>query len=38
MVCAQLGFKHFRDGVHVLDLNLVTFDNALTELPDRIDQ
>jgi hypothetical protein len=42
-VWAQLGFEHFRDGVHVLDLNLVTLeenpaigphDGGLAERPD----
>ena len=31
-VWAQLGFEHFRDGVHVLDLNLVTLDENLARL------
>lgn len=31
-VWAQLGFEHFRDGVHVLDLNLITFDEKLRQL------
>jgi ssDNA-specific exonuclease RecJ len=28
-VWAQLGFKHYRDGVHILDLNLVTLNEGL---------
>jgi len=31
-VWARLGFEHFRDGVHVLDLNLVTLDEKLGQL------
>ena len=31
-VWARLGFKHFRDGVHVLDLSLVTLDEKLGQL------
>jgi GNAT superfamily N-acetyltransferase len=31
-VWARLGFEHFRDGVHVLDLNLVTLDENLEQL------
>jgi GNAT superfamily N-acetyltransferase len=31
-VWARLGFRHFRDGVHVLDLSLVTLDEKLAEL------
>jgi hypothetical protein len=31
-VWAQLGFEHFRDGVHVLDLNLITFEESLDRL------
>ncbi|MPY81173.1 MAG: hypothetical protein GEV04_22665 [Actinophytocola sp.] len=31
-VWAQLGFEHFRHGVHVLDLNLVTLDKCLAQL------
>lgn len=31
-VWAQLGFEHYRNGVHVLDLALVTLDEALQEL------
>lgn len=31
-VWAQLGFEHFRDGVHVLDLSLVTIDENLSRL------
>jgi hypothetical protein len=29
---AQLGFVHFRDGVYVLDLSLVTLDERLGQL------
>ena len=29
---ARLGFEHFRDGVHVLDLGLVTFEEKLRGL------
>ena len=31
-VWAGLGFEHFRDGVHVLDLNLVTLQENLRQL------
>src|SRR5258708_3796994 len=31
-VWARLGFEHFRDGVHVLDLSLVTLDEKLGQL------
>jgi hypothetical protein len=31
-VWAQLGFEHFRDGVHVLDLSLVSLDENLGRL------
>ena len=31
-VWARLGFEHFRDGVHVLDLSLVTLDQKLAQL------
>ena len=31
-VWARLGFEHFRDGVHVLDLSLVTLDETLGQL------
>jgi GNAT superfamily N-acetyltransferase len=31
-VWAGLGFEHFRDGVHVLDLSLVTLDEKLGQL------
>jgi GNAT superfamily N-acetyltransferase len=31
-VWAQLGFEHFRDGIHVLDLNLATLDENLARL------
>jgi hypothetical protein len=37
-VWAQLGFEHFRNGVHVLDLNLVTLNQAIRALRDQIDQ
>ncbi len=37
-VWSQLGFEHFRDGVHVLDLNLVTLDERLEELRKRAEQ
>ena len=29
---SRLGFEHFRDGVHVLDLSLVTLDEKLGQL------
>jgi hypothetical protein len=29
---AKLGFEHFRDGVHVLDLSLITLDENLGQL------
>ena len=35
---AQLGFEHFRDGVHVLDLSLVTLDESLRRLHKRAEQ
>ena len=35
---AQLGFEHFRDGVHVLDLSLVTLDESLRRLRTRAEQ
>jgi hypothetical protein len=35
---SQLGFEHFRDGVHVLDLNLVTLDERLEWLRKRAEQ
>ncbi len=35
---AQLGFEHFRDGVHVLDLSLVTLDESLGRLHKRAEQ
>ena len=35
---AQLGFDHFRDGVHVLDLSLVTLDESLGRLHKRAEQ
>lgn len=31
-VWARLGFEHFRDGVHVLDLSLVSIDENLGQL------
>ena len=31
-VWARLGLEHFRDGVHVLDLSLVTLDEKLGQL------
>jgi len=31
-VWAKLGFEHLRDGIHVLDLNLVTLDEHLGQL------
>jgi hypothetical protein len=37
-VWTQLGFEHFRDGIHVLDLNLVTLDERLEELRKRAEQ
>jgi hypothetical protein len=37
-VWSQLGFEHFRDGVHVLDLNLVTLDERLEELRKHAEQ
>ncbi|MCE7011806.1 hypothetical protein LWC34_54680 [Kibdelosporangium philippinense] len=36
-VWAQLGFEHYRNGVHVLDLALVTLDEALKELRARLE-
>lgn len=35
-VWAQLGFEHFRDGVHVLDFAITTLDDAIGKLRDRI--
>jgi hypothetical protein len=35
---ARLGFEHFRDGVHVLDLSLVTLDESLGRLHKRAEQ
>ena len=35
---AQLGFEHFRDGVHVLDLSLVALDESLGRLHKRAEQ
>ena len=37
-VWARLGFEHFRDGVHVLDLSLVTLDESLGRLHKRSEQ
>ncbi len=37
-VWSQLGFEHFRDGLHVLDLNLVTLDARLERLRKRAEQ
>lgn len=37
-VWSQLGFEHFRDGVHVLDLALVTLDEAIERLRERLVQ
>ena len=37
-VWAQLGFEHFKDGVHVLDLSLVTLDESLRRLHKRAKQ
>jgi hypothetical protein len=37
-VWAQLGFEHFRDGVHVIDLSLVTLDESLRRLRERAEQ
>ncbi|MDN3351335.1 hypothetical protein [Actinomadura sp. DC4] len=34
-VWAQLGFEHFRDGVHVLDLNLATLEESLERLHEK---
>jgi len=31
-VWARLGFEHFRDGVCILDLSLVTLDEKLRQL------
>jgi hypothetical protein len=31
-VWQRLGFEHFRDGVHVLDLNLITLNQSLQRL------
>ncbi len=35
-VWGQLGFDHFRGGVHVLDLNLVTLDESLERLRKQV--
>jgi hypothetical protein len=37
-VWAQLGFEHFRGGVHVLDLNLVTLDESLERVRKQVEQ
>ena len=37
-VWARLGFEHFRDGVHILDLSLVTLDESLGRLHKRAEQ
>lgn len=37
-VWAQLGFEHFSDGVHVLDLNLATLDESLEQLQKKAEQ
>jgi hypothetical protein len=37
-VWARLGFEHFKDGVHVLDLSLVTLDESLGRLHKRAEQ
>ena len=37
-VWARLGFEHFRDRVHVLDLSLVTLDESLGRLHKRAEQ
>src|SRR5664280_959374 len=37
-VWAQLGFEHFRHGLHVLDLSLVTLDEHLERLRKRAEQ
>lgn len=37
-VWARLGFEHFRDSVHVLDLSLVTLDESLGRLHKRAEQ
>jgi hypothetical protein len=37
-VWAQLGFEHFRDGIHVLDLSLVTLDESLEQLRKNADR
>jgi hypothetical protein len=35
-VWGQLGFEHFRGGVHGLDLNLVTLDESLERLRKQV--
>lgn len=37
-VWSRLGFQHFRNGVHVLDLALVTLDEAIARLQHRLQQ
>jgi hypothetical protein len=37
-VWGQLGFEDFRDGVHVLDLNLTTLDDCLEALRRRAER
>lgn len=37
-VWSQLGFTHFRDAVHVLDLALVTLNEAIEHLRKRLVQ
>lgn len=37
-VWAQLGFEHFRDGIHVLDLNLTTLDENLAKLREKAER
>lgn len=37
-VWGQLGFEHFRNGVHVLDLNLATLDESLRQLRKRAER
>ena len=35
---ASLGFEYFRDGVHVLDLSLVTLDEKLGQLRENAER
>ena len=35
---ARLGFEHFRDGVHIVDLSLVTLDESLGRLHKHAEQ